>query len=165
MTVLYRREPLVNGFNLLHQLQRNINATVSSTSNTNPESQNANSEDASRQETKRKLNNKWVPNVDISEQPNQFILKIDIPGVDPKTVDLTVEQGYLTITGIRKQTAIGNDESQLKVECLYGDFSRQFKLPDTTETESISAKGAHGVLEVIIPKTKKAEPRKIQIVH
>ncbi|MEJ2347289.1 MAG: Hsp20/alpha crystallin family protein [Gammaproteobacteria bacterium] len=93
----------------------------------------------------------WVPAVDIKEEDQQFVICADIPGVDPKDIDVHMEQGILSISGQR--------EAETKEE----SFLRRFSLPDTADAEKISAKCKNGVLEVVIPKHERLQPRKISV--
>jgi HSP20 family protein len=107
----------------------------------------------------------WVPPVDIHEYADRFELYVDLPGVDPASVELTLEGGVLTLAGERPQ-AVHKDGEQaqgLRVERGYGQFHRRFVLPDTVDGEKVNATGNHGVLRVRIPKQPKAMPRRIQI--
>jgi HSP20 family protein len=92
-------------------------------------------------------------------------LYVDLPGVDPASVDLTLDGGILTLSGDRPQPARkANEETQgRRVERGHGQFHRRFVLPDTVDSERVNASGSHGVLTVTIPKQAKAQPRKIQI--
>ena len=107
----------------------------------------------------------WVPLVDIHEYANRFELQVDLPGVDPSTVELTLEGGILTLSGERPPAARQNgEESQgRRVERGHGHFHRRFVLPDTVDGEKVNATGSNGVLTISIPKQPKAAARKIQI--
>jgi HSP20 family protein len=107
----------------------------------------------------------WVPPVDIHEYANRFELYVDLPGVDPSTVELTLEGGILTLSGERPRVARQNgEESQgRRVERGHGQFHRRFVLPDTVDSDKVNATGSHGVLTITIPKQPKATPRRIQI--
>ncbi len=107
----------------------------------------------------------WVPPVDIHEYADRFELYVDLPGVDPSSVDLTLDGGILTLSGQRPLPARkNNDEAQgRRIERGHGQFHRRFVLPDTVDGEKVNASGSHGVLTVTIPKQAKAMPRRIQI--
>jgi len=107
----------------------------------------------------------WIPLVDIHEYADRFELYVDLPGVDPSTVDLTLDNGVLTLSGQRLQPSRkDNEEAQgRRVERAHGQFHRRFVLPDTVDGEKVNATGSHGVLTVTIPKQAKAMPRRIQI--
>ena len=107
----------------------------------------------------------WIPLVDIHEYGDRFELYVDLPGVDPTKVDLTLDGGILTLSGERPQppTKQGEDAQGTRLERGYGQFHRRFVLPDTVDSEKVNAAGSHGVLTVTIPKQPKAMPRRIQI--
>jgi len=107
----------------------------------------------------------WVPNVDINEFEDRFQLYIDVPGVDPKAVDITLESGVLTISGERFAQAAKAEEKVVRrrAERGTGRFYRRFLLPESVDAEKVKATDHHGVLEISIPKQAKAVPRKIEI--
>ncbi len=105
----------------------------------------------------------WVPAVDIQEEADNYVIYADIPGVDPKDIEITMEKGVLSIQGQRKDETKASYENYQRVERVQGSFSRRFNLPEQVDTESISATGKHGVLEIIIPKLKLEPPRKINV--
>jgi HSP20 family protein len=109
----------------------------------------------------------WIPSVDIHEFTDRFELHVDLPGVDPATVDLTLDGGILTLSGERPQPIRkdGEEAQGGRVERGHGQFHRRFVLPDTVDGEKVNATGLHGVLTVTIPKQAKAMPRRIQIGH
>jgi HSP20 family protein len=107
----------------------------------------------------------WIPLVDIHEYTNRFELHVDLPGVDPATVELTLDSGILTLSGERA-AHIRKDSEEVqgrRVERGHGQFHRRFVLPDTADSEKVNATGSHGVLTITIPKQAKAMPRRIQI--
>ena len=105
----------------------------------------------------------WVPAVDVREDADCFVITADIPGVDPKDVEVNSEGGQLTIKGQRDVEKKEQHEGYKRVERAYGSFFRRFTLPDTADVEKITAKTNHGVLEVRIPKHEKLQPRKITV--
>ena len=105
----------------------------------------------------------WVPTVDVREQEKQFVIHADLPGVDPKNIDVTLEKGVLTIRGRRDLEARDEKRGFRHVERISGDFYRRFTLPDTADSPSVSAKVANGVLEVTIPKQAQVLPRRIDV--
>ncbi|GAC1691838.1 MAG: Hsp20/alpha crystallin family protein [Candidatus Dormibacteraceae bacterium] len=107
----------------------------------------------------------WVPAVDIHEYTDRFELYVDVPGVDPKTVELTLEDGVLALSGERADGGRKNGEEAetRRIERGQGRFYRRFVLPDTVDSDNVKATGRHGVLTVTIPKQAKAMPRRIQI--
>ena len=107
----------------------------------------------------------WVPSVDINEFDDKFQLFVDVPGVDPKDVDITLESDVLTITGERFAQAEQADESVVRrrAERGTGRFYRRFILPETVDADKVKAVDRHGVLEIQIPKQAKAMPRRIEV--
>ena len=107
----------------------------------------------------------WIPLVDIHEYADRFELYVDLPGVDPSAVELTLDGGILTLSGERREAGRkGREEAQgRRVERGHGQFHRRFVLPDTVDSEKVNATGSHGVLTVTIPKQPKTMPRRIQI--
>ncbi|MBA4287171.1 MAG: heat-shock protein Hsp20 [Xanthomonadaceae bacterium] len=111
----------------------------------------------------------WAPAVDIAEYADRFVLHADVPGVDPASIDVTLEKGVLTLSGSREKDAdAGNPAGAVerrRIERAHGRFFRRFSLPDTVDSEAVSARGANGVLEVVIPKRPTAQPRRISVAH
>ncbi|SDY57695.1 Hsp20/alpha crystallin family protein [Nitrosomonas sp. Nm33] len=105
----------------------------------------------------------WVPAVDIKEEPDKFVLLADLPGVKPEEIDISMENGVLTIKGEKKTEAKTEKEGYKRVERTYGSFYRRFSLPDTANPNAISAVSKHGVLEIVIPKRESVQPKKINV--
>lgn len=105
----------------------------------------------------------WVPAVDIKEEDERFVIHADVPGVDLKDIQITMEDGILTLKGERKSETREEQDGYRRVERVSGQFFRRFTLPDTANAEGISARGANGVLEISIPKQPKAQPRRIEV--
>jgi HSP20 family protein len=107
----------------------------------------------------------WVPSVDINEFEDKFQLYVDLPGIDPKDVEITLESGVLTITGERFIQAEKADENivRRRTERGSGRFYRRFVLPESVDADKVKAVDRHGVLEIVIPKQAKAMPRRIKV--
>ena len=105
----------------------------------------------------------WTPAVDIREEQERFVLVADLPGVERDAVEITVEDSMLTIKGERTTVSEETREGQRRRERVQGSFLRQFKLPDTADMTNISATARDGVLEVVIPKQEKLQPKKIAV--
>jgi len=105
----------------------------------------------------------WVPAVDIKEEEDSFAIVADIPGVDPKNIEVHMENGMLTIKGEKESEKKEEREGYKRVERSYGSFYRRFSLPDTADAEEITANSNNGVLEVRIGKQEKVQPRKISV--
>ncbi len=109
------------------------------------------------------VTSRWSPAVDIKEEADRFLITADLPGVDPKDIEITMDNGVLTIKGERESEAREEKEGYKRVERVSGAFYRRFSLPDTADAEAIQAKGKDGVLEIILPKHEKVQPRKIEV--
>ncbi len=107
--------------------------------------------------------NNWTPAVDIREAKDHFCLSMDLPGVDPKTIEVAMEKEMLVVSGERKAKVDG--EGYHRQERVQGAFMRRFKLPETADTTEITAKSEHGVLEIVIKKRSEQTPRRITITH
>lgn len=105
----------------------------------------------------------WTPRVDIVEEGKRFVIHCDIPGVDPKDIEIHMEKGVLSIKGERKVESKTESSKFTRVERVHGVFHRRFALPDSADAEGISASGKNGVLEVVIPKRAESTPRRIEI--
>jgi HSP20 family protein len=107
----------------------------------------------------------WTPRVDVKEEDKRFVILADIPGVDPKEIDVSMDKGVLTIRGERKSQHTEANGKTTRVERFSGAFHRSFTLPDSADAEGISASGKHGVLEISIPKKAETTPRRISVNH
>jgi HSP20 family protein len=105
----------------------------------------------------------WIPAADIYESDNDLVVTMDVPGVDPKNVEIRVENNVLTIRGERQMEESQKAESFHRVERFYGAFARTFALTTSVDTEKIRASYNAGVLSITLPKAEAAKPRKIQI--
>lgn len=105
----------------------------------------------------------WAPAVDIKEEPNQFVIHADLPGVEVKDIDITLENGVLTLKGQRAMEQREESKNYRRVERVRGTFLRRFSLPDAVDAEKVTAKCRDGVLEVLVPKRETAQPRRIAI--
>jgi HSP20 family protein len=109
------------------------------------------------------LGGSWAPSVDIFEHEGNLVLKAELPGVDPKDVDVRVENNVLTLRGERKFESEVKREKYHRVERSYGTFSRSFTLPNVVDTEKIKAEYKDGVLQVTLPQREEAKPKQIQV--
>ncbi len=105
----------------------------------------------------------WIPAVDIKEEKERFVIRADVPGVKPEDIEITMEDGVLTIDGHRESEINEEGSDSRRTERASGRFFRRFTLPDTANAEGISARSEHGVLELSIPKHAKVMPRRINI--
>ena len=106
----------------------------------------------------------WMPAVDIKEEDERFVICADVPGVEPSTIEVTMENGILTIKGERKlEKADEGANGYRRFERVHGSFYRRFSLPDTADADKVSAHGRNGVLEVVIPKRAAVQPKRIKV--
>jgi HSP20 family protein len=109
------------------------------------------------------VTSQWAPRVDIREEAERFVILADIPGVDPKDIEIQMDKGILSIKGERHAEKREETERYSRVERQHGVFYRRFSLPDSANAEGITAKGRNGVLEVSIPKRPETTPRRIAV--
>lgn len=117
------------------------------------------------EETSSWIASDWSPSVDIQEKEDRFVILADVPGVNPKDIDITMDNGVLTIRGERvfKEEEASDNGRFRRVERARGTFIRRFALPDTADPDLISASSRDGVLQVEIMKGEKAKPRRIEV--
>jgi HSP20 family protein len=105
----------------------------------------------------------WTPAVDILETENELVLKMDVPEVELKDVDIRLENQTLTVKGERKFENREDSKAYHRIERSYGTFARTFNLPDTLDTEKVRADYKNGVLNITLPKKDVAKPRTIKV--
>jgi HSP20 family protein len=105
----------------------------------------------------------WAPPVDIYETENDIVLKAELPGVDPKDVEVKVEDNTLYMKGERKFEKEVKNESYHRVERSYGSFARSFSLPNSISTDKVKAEFKDGLLTLTLPKREEAKPRTVKI--
>jgi HSP20 family protein len=108
-------------------------------------------------------NRPWSPAVDIYETENELVLKADLPEVSLKDIDVRVENQTLTIAGERKFEKTEGNKGFHRIERAYGNFVRSFAVPNSFDTDKISAEFHNGVLSVTLPKKEAAKPRQVKI--
>ena len=118
----------------------------------------------SRMLTEPQSNRPWAPSVDIYETENELVVKADVPDVDPKDIDVRVENQTLTIAGERKFEDTSNQKGYHRIERSYGNFVRSFAVPNAFDTDQINAAYKNGVLTVTLTKKEAAKPRQVKIV-
>ncbi|MDO1527350.1 Hsp20/alpha crystallin family protein [Fulvimonas sp. R45] len=109
------------------------------------------------------VTSQWAPQVDIREEDKRFVIFADIPGVDPASIEVSMDKGILTIKGERTMEQSEQVGRFTRQERLHGVFHRRFSLPDSADAENVTASGRHGVLEISIPKKPETTPRRIAI--
>lgn len=105
----------------------------------------------------------WRPSVDISETKKHYLIKAELPEVEKDDVDVSVENGLLTISGERHYEQEEETETKHRIESMYGRFSRSFTLPSDADESKISAKSKNGVLKVRVPKMKQTEEKAVRV--
>ncbi|HEY3975400.1 MAG TPA: Hsp20/alpha crystallin family protein [Candidatus Sulfotelmatobacter sp.] len=105
----------------------------------------------------------FAPAVDVYEDEHQVTLKIEVPGIEEKDIDVRVENNTLTVHGERKIEKEEKEENYRRVERQYGSFTRNFTLPQTVDTENVSATYDKGVLKISLPKKAEAKPKQIKV--
>ncbi|RZV34966.1 MAG: Hsp20/alpha crystallin family protein [Chromatiales bacterium] len=105
----------------------------------------------------------WVPAVDIVEEKKRFVLRADVPGVNPDDIDVSMDAGVLSLSGERHAIAPSEDDGVQRIERATGRFLRRFTLPETADAEGVTAKCTNGILEVSIPKTPEIQARRITV--
>ena len=105
----------------------------------------------------------FVPAVDIYEDEKKVMLKLEVPGIDEKDLDVSVENNTLTVKGERKFESEEKEENFHRIERRYGSFYRAFTLPSTVDTEHVQAKYNAGVLKLELLKKPEAQPKQIKI--
>jgi HSP20 family protein len=106
---------------------------------------------------------RWAPSLDVAENDTTVTVRAELPGVDPKEIDITVTGDRLTISGEKKETIEDKDREVYHRETRYGNFSRTLQLPAGVDVQKVSADYANGVLTVTLQKTPAAQAKKIPI--
>jgi HSP20 family protein len=106
---------------------------------------------------------RWCPAVDVSEDEKEILVQVDLPGVDPKDVDIQVKENVLTLRGERRGEKQEEGRNFHRVERSFGAFTRSFIVPTTVDGDKVSADYREGVLRVHLPKREEAQPRKVEI--
>jgi HSP20 family protein len=105
----------------------------------------------------------WVPALDISERKDAYLVTVELPGLKPEDLDITMEDGLLTIQGERQFTSESSEQQFHRVERRYGAFRRSITLPAHVMAEGIQASFEDGVLQILVPKAEEAKPKRIQV--
>jgi HSP20 family protein len=105
----------------------------------------------------------WNPSVDIFETENDVVVKAELPGMDPKSIDIRFENNVLLLKGERHFEKETKEENYHRVEREYGSFSRAFSLPMAVKEEKITAEYKDGILKIVLPKKEEVKPKTIKI--
>lgn len=106
---------------------------------------------------------RFAPPVDVFEDAEGVTVTVEVPGVDPRSLEVKVENGTLAVTGERKLERADRREGYHRVERSYGAFVRSFTLPPTVDTEKVKAENKNGVLRVFLPRREETKPKKISV--
>ena len=105
----------------------------------------------------------WMPTVDISETDAGYLIKAEIPEVKKEDVKVNIQDGMLTISGERHQEKEEKSQKFHRIERAYGSFSRSFRMPDDADENTVNAEFKDGMLNVTLPKSKKAETKSVSV--
>ncbi len=109
------------------------------------------------------LNGNWMPAVDVAEEDNEYVVKIELPGVNKDDVKITLESNILTIRGEKKAEKETKEKNYHRMERSYGSFQRSFTLPTTVKNDKIDAEYRDGILSITLPKAEEAKPKHIEV--
>lgn len=107
----------------------------------------------------------WTPRVDVEETDKEIVVKADLPGVDAKAVEVTVQDGILTVRGEKKEEKEEKRKNYHRVERFAGSFFRAIALPPGADADKISAASANGVVTITVPKKPDLQPKKIAVAQ
>jgi HSP20 family protein len=105
----------------------------------------------------------WLPSLDIAETKNELVVKCEVPGMDPKDIDISLSDGMLTIKGEKKQEKEEKEADYHVIERSYGAFTRSVQLPKEVQHDKISASYKNGILKITLPKSEEAKKKEIKI--
>ncbi|MBI2619679.1 MAG: Hsp20/alpha crystallin family protein [Ignavibacteriales bacterium] len=105
----------------------------------------------------------WTPAVDIVEHENEYVVRVELPGISKEDVKIILESNVLTIRGERKQEKDVKEENYQRMERSYGSFQRSFTLPTTVKNDNIDASYKDGILTITLPKLEEAKPKQIEV--
>lgn len=140
-----------DAFSLMNQLQREVNRLFDAPASTQ------------RRRRTAAVSGNWFPSVDIQEEAGQYVINADLPGVDPKDIEVTMEKGVLTLRGRRDVQGVAENPDFKRRERPTGSFRRDFVMPGDADAEGISALAKNGVVQVLIPKRRKAQAHRIPV--
>ena len=105
----------------------------------------------------------WLPSIDVSETKSDLVIKAELPGMDPKDIDISMNNGFLTIKGEKKQEKEEKEADYHLVERSYGSFTRLVQLPQEVQRDKISASCKNGILKITLPKSEEAKKKEVKI--
>jgi len=107
--------------------------------------------------------NTWAPRIDVEETDKEIIVKADLPGVDPKAVDVSVQDGVLRVSGERKDERVEKKKNFQRVERFSGSFYRAISLPPSADADKMTAMSDSGVVTITVPKKAESQPKKVAV--
>ena len=113
--------------------------------------------------SKGRVEGEWLPSLDLAETDNELVVKAELPGMDPKDIDISLSDGTLTIKGEKKQEKEEKKSDYHFIERSYGAFTRSIQLPRQVEREKISASYKNGLLRITLPKSEEAKKKEVKI--
>lgn len=105
----------------------------------------------------------WFPHLDVSEAKSDIVVKAELPGMDPKDIDIFLNEGTLILKGERKTETEEKDEDYHLIERSYGKFYRSILLPQDVQSDKINASYKDGVLKITLPKSEETKKKEIKI--
>ncbi len=105
----------------------------------------------------------WLPPVDLSETADKVIVKVEVPGIDPKEIDISIQDNTLLIKGEKKEEKEEKGKNYYRMERRYGNFSRSIALPASIDANKVSAECKNGVLEITLQKKEEVKPKQISV--
>ena len=103
----------------------------------------------------------WNPAVEVIETESEFVFEFEVPGIEQKQLEISIEDGVLTVTGER--TSQSTEDKHIRSERRHGKFARGFRLPETADPENAVANLRDGILRIAVPRKEESKPRKIEI--
>jgi HSP20 family protein len=105
----------------------------------------------------------WAPALDIAERNDAYVVTVEVPGIKPEELEITVENGALTISGERRFETETKEQQFHRIERRYGAFRRSITLPNRVKADAIDASFEDGLLRVVVPKAEEAKPKRIEV--
>lgn len=107
--------------------------------------------------------NQWRPRVDVAETSDAYLLRVELPGLDPEAIEITLLDRTLTLSGEKADTQPGEGDRRHVLERNFGPFKRTFTFPVVVDADSVAAKSEHGLLTIEVKKVPEVQPKKITI--
>lgn len=107
--------------------------------------------------------NAWVPAIDVYDSKEDLVVKTDLPGIKKEDIEVSINDGTLTIKGEKKEELRKKEDGVVRTERLYGAFQREILLPTAVDSNNVKAIYKDGVLELRLPKKEEAKPKQIKV--